>query len=315
MKQLCILVCMLFLTSYSLVFAQNRVTLVIDAGHGGSDHGHVSSNPNHLPEKDLNLIISKLVGSYINQYLKNVDVIYTRKDDTFISLDDRVAKANGNNATYFISIHCNDGNGKDHIHGTETHIHDFSSKKSVALAKELEHQFSHRAGRHSRGIKDTDDREHSLQVLKYTTMTSVLVECGFLTNIKEANYLNTTLGQEVIASAIFRGFRSFIQAEYPKTNFLKDGVNPGKDKSKVVASTSKQEGNYTIQLMSSKEPIETTNSEFKGLGMEVIRVNLNTTNAYKYLYKAGTFTTKEEANLVLEKVKKKGFKDAIVISK
>ena len=67
--------------------------------------------------------------------------------------------------------------------------------------------------------------------------------------------------------------------------------------------------------MSSQDPLETSINQFQGLGMEVLRVNLNTKSAYKYLYTAGTFITKEEANLVLEKVKKKGFKDAIVIKK
>ena len=95
------------------LFAQSKITLVIDAGHGGNDPGHLSSNENHLPEKALNLIISKLVGQYIDQNLTNVEVIYTRKDDSYVSLDDRVEKANTSNATYFISIHCN-ANEKQH---------------------------------------------------------------------------------------------------------------------------------------------------------------------------------------------------------
>lgn len=306
---------MIWCSSTNFISAQNKITLVIDAGHGGNDPGHLSNNSKHLQEKDLNLIISKLVGGYINQYLTNVDVVYTRKDDSFVSLDDRVEKANNSNATYFISIHCN-ANEKKHIHGTESHIHDFSSKKAVVFAKELEEQFSKRAGRHSRGIKDNGDREHTLQVLKFTKMTGVLIECGFLTNEKEANYLNTSEGQEVIASAIFRAFRSFIQIEHPTMKFLKDTGNPVKNsKEEVVSKSKKSYGEYTIQLMSSQEPLETTIEQFQGLGMEVLRVNLNTKNAYKFLYTAGTFNTKEEANLVLEKVKKKGFKDAIIIKK
>ena len=301
------------------LFAQSKITLVIDAGHGGNDPGHLSSNENHLPEKALNLIISKLVGQYIDQNLTNVEVVYTRKDDTYVSLDDRVEKANTSNATYFMSIHCN-ANEKQHVHGTESHIHDLSSTKAVAFAEELEHQFSKRAGRHSRGVKDNGDREHTLQVLKYTKMTGVLIECGFLTNEKEANYLNTTEGQEVIASAIYRAFRAFIQEEHPKIKFLKETIPTKGNKNAEIASKNKKEtksskGEYTIQLMSSQEPLETSINQFQGLGMEVLRVNLNTKSAYKYLYTAGTFVTKEEANLVLEKVKKKGFKDAIIIKK
>ena len=147
-------------------------------------------------------------------------------------------------------------------------------------------------------------------------MTGVLIECGFLTNEKEANYLNTTEGQEVITSAIFRTFRSFIQEEHPKINFIKDSSTPVKNnKEDVVSKSKKSKGGYTIQLMSSQEPLETTINQFQGLGMEVFRTNLNTKNTYKYLYTAGTFITKEEAEIVLEKVKKKGFKDAIIIKK
>src|SRR5690606_25598100 len=113
--------------------------------------------------------------------------------DTYPSLGERVAIANKHQADYFISIHCN-GNERTAVRGTETHVHSFDFKKSVALATQIEKQFSSRAGRHSRGVKDGKDRAHSIQVLKYTQMTSVLVECGFLTNTSEANYLNTTDG-------------------------------------------------------------------------------------------------------------------------
>lgn len=298
---------------FTTIGLSQKVVLVLDAGHGGSDPGHLSSNPNHLAEKDLNLVITKLVGEYIDQYLMNVEVIYTRKDDHFVSLDDRVQKTNSSNANYLISIHCN-ASEKKHIHGTESHIHDYTFDKSVALAKEMENQFENRAGRKSRGIKDNGDREHTLQMLKYTKMAGILVECGYLTNEKEANYLNTKLGQEVIASAIFRGFRTFIQNEFPKVCFVKDKAPVSIAKSNKSSNGGVGQ-NYTIQLMSSKTPLETSQTQFQGLGMNVFRLDLNTKNAYKYLYTAGTFTDLKEAEIVLEKVKKKGFKDAIIIKK
>ena len=140
-------------------FAQKeKIIVVIDPGHGGSDPGHLSSNKNHLPEKALNLLIAKKFGSYIEQNMKNVTIIYTRTDDSFPSLDDRVEKANNAKADYFISIHCN-ANERTSVHGTESHVHSMSSKKAVSLAKEFEEEFSTRAFRHSRCVKDTDDRE------------------------------------------------------------------------------------------------------------------------------------------------------------
>lgn len=279
--------------------AQKSIKIVIDPGHGGKDPGHESHNGALMTEKEINLKIALYLGEYIEKYLQNIEVIYTRTTDIYSSLDDRVSKANEINADYFISIHCN-GNERKSIKGTECHVHSMKSKKSVALAKEFENQFANRAGRLSRGVKDGNDRSHSIQVLKYTNMTSVLIECGFLTNEVEANYLNTTSGQEVIASAIFRGLRTQLQKNHPSISFIK-------------SEGSKDDKQYAIQLMSSIEPIEVTASYFRKMPSEVERIKLNTTNAYKYLYTMGAYTTKEEAKDDLKKAQSNGFKDAFLI--
>lgn len=313
--------CVTFLFSFSIHAQNKKVTVVIDAGHGGNDPGHLSNNKNHLAEKELNLLIANKVGGYIDQYLTNVEIIYTRKDDSFISLDDRVYRANSVKADCFISIHCN-ANDRQMVHGTESHVHTMSATKSVELAKIMEKEFSSRAGRHSRGVKDSEDREHSLQVLKYTSMTSVLLECGFLTNEKEANYLNTTSGQEILASAIFRGLRTFLQTEYPETNFVKAVKSTTTTSTSTVAATipskntgttTKATGKFAIQIMSTREPIETDSDVFKKLGEKVIRQKVTTTSEFKYRYLVGSFETKEAGNTVLKKVQTNGFKDAIII--
>ena len=170
----------------------------------------------------------------------------------------------------------------------------------------IEKQFSTRAGRHSRGVKNKDDIKHSLQVLKFTQMTSVLVECGFVTNQNEANYLNTTNGQELIASAIFRAFRSFIQKQHPTISFVKSSSS---------ASSTSESGSYTIQIMSSKTPLDVNGSHFKKLPSAVTRTELNTSNAYKYIYTVGNYATKEEADQALKVIKTKGFPDAYVVKR
>ena len=289
--------------------AQKReVTIVIDPGHGGTDPGHLSTNPNHLTEKELNLKIATYLGNYIEQYLQNVRVIYTRTTDTYPSLDDRVNVANNNKADYFISVHCN-GNDRQSVHGTETHVHSMDLSKSVKFANAIEKQFSSRAGRKSRGVKDEKDLQHSLQVLKYTNMTSILVECGFLTNEKEAAFLNTTYGQEIIASAIFRGFRETIESEHPTIAFRK--TTPTVTTSNSTAATSVEV--YTVQIASSKEPIATDDHFFRKLGQPVNRKELNTSSAYKYIYTVGKYATQEDAKVALESIQKKGFKDAFVL--
>jgi N-acetylmuramoyl-L-alanine amidase len=306
---------MFFITvlSFPVLCQKNKIVVVIDPGHGGADPGHISSNKNHLAEKELNLIIAKKFGAYIEQSLQNVKVIYTRSDDTFPSLDDRVEIANKINADYFISIHCNANEHKS-VHGTESHVHSMKSTASVSLANEFEKEFISKAGRHSRGVKDSDDREHSLQVLKYTNMSSVLVECGFLTNEVEANFLNTSNGQDILASSIFRGFRTVIIKEHPSISFLKPvKVDPNQN---VVATNNAAQGTgtFAIQIMSSKSPTDTEAQEFKKIGIPVTRNKLTTSSDFKYRYTVGTYASKDEAKKDLEKVQLSGFKDAYIIN-
>lgn len=290
-----VLLCTIGAPSYA---QKERVLLVLDPGHGGKDPGHLSQNSTHKTEKELNLDIALLVAEYIEKYLQNIDIVFTRTDDSFPTLDDRVALANSKNADLFISIHCN-GNDKKAIHGTESHIHNLDAKNAYSFALEMEQQFSQRAGRHSRGIKNGDDRNHSIQVLKYTRMTSVLVECGFLTNRKEANFLNSQYGKEIIASAIFRAIRAHLQSEFPRINFI-----PSKETPK---------GTYTIQLMSSKQAIDPKSDAFTKLKGEVKCKELDTKNPYKFIYTFGSFASKEEATRALTEVQSGGFKDAFPV--
>ena len=79
-------------------------TVVIDAGHGGKDpgcSGHIHN------EKTVALAVALKLGKYIEEHIKDVRVIYTRKTDVFVDLEDRAKIANDNNADLFISIHCN----------------------------------------------------------------------------------------------------------------------------------------------------------------------------------------------------------------
>ncbi len=300
------------LIAVPIVAQQREVVVVIDPGHGGSDPGHLPNDSSISAEKELNLKIARYFGSYIEKYLQNVKVIYTRSDDTYPSLDDRVGIANNNDADYFISIHCN-GNERRNVHGTETHVHSMDLSESVAFAKAIEKQFSSRAGRKSRGVKDERDLQHSLQVLKFTNMTSVLVECGFVTNDKEAEFLNSMYGQEIIASAIFRAFRETIEKSHPQIAFRKKENSSGTNvTSNETESSSTQFG---IQIASSKEPIETNDSYFKKSGLLVERRQLNTTSAYKYIYVVGNYTSRDEAKMALPEIQRKGFKDAIIITR
>jgi len=204
----------LFITAVLLGHSQKKITLVIDAGHGGTDPGNLRSDTSLKQEKDLNLSMALQFGEYVDTYLGHeVEIIYTRKTDTFIELIDRIKIANDINADYFISIHCNSST-KPEVFGTETHIHNLNTKKSSELANMVEAQFKNRAGRNSRGVKLKTDRRYNLQVLKDSKMPAVLVETGFMTNSEEEIYLNSEKGQDLIVSAIFRSFRNFVKKNH-----------------------------------------------------------------------------------------------------
>lgn len=226
--------------------------IVIDPGHGGKDPGALNRRLG-VREKDITLAVSLKVGEYINTYMPEVKVVYTRDDDRFIDLGERGPIATRANGDLFISIHANSVANNTTAHGAEVYIlglarteaalASMKRENSVAalgdsgtpmdltenqlliyelanagnmaiserLASMIENQFSSRAQRRSRGVKQA-----GFQVLWDLPMPSVLIELGFVTNPNEANYMTSDYGQSILASAIFRAIRDF------KTELEKD---------------------------------------------------------------------------------------------
>ncbi len=103
----------LFISSILLLSIDNQIfaqeykikTIVLDAGHGGRDG---DTRGLYSKEKDVALKTALRLGKLIEENMKDVKVIYTRSDDTFIPLYERIGMANKAKADLFISIHCND---------------------------------------------------------------------------------------------------------------------------------------------------------------------------------------------------------------
>jgi len=281
---------------------QSNITILIDPGHGGKDPGHLPLSQSHMQEKDIALEISLKIGGYLTYNLSHVKVMYTRTTDVYPTLDERVEMANGNNVDYMLSVHVN-GSPNSAVYGTETHIHNYNAKASYKWARLIEDQFTTRAGRKSRGVKTASDIGHSLQILKQTKMPTVLVECGFITNTSEGNYLNSAYGQEIIASAIFRATREFMKSKHPSIDF-----SPPQE-----ITEQPDQPYYKVQIMASIDEIDVDIPEFKKLGYTVERVLVQSTSMYKYKYYIGPFMDKKDAKKAQKDVQTNGYKDAFVV--
>src|SRR5699024_8300121 len=108
-------------------------TVVLDAGHGGHDTGAIGWH--HTLEKNVVLAITKKVGHYINEYLPDVNVVYTRDSDKFIGLKERGRIANKANGDLFVCIHANAARSS-RAYGTETYFLGLERSKTALKVME-----------------------------------------------------------------------------------------------------------------------------------------------------------------------------------
>tara|TARA_Y100001978_G_scaffold123879_1_gene110498 strand:+ start:2790 stop:3938 length:1149 start_codon:yes stop_codon:yes gene_type:complete len=180
--------------------------------------------------------------------------------------------------------------------------------QSLSFAEEVENQFSTRANRKSRGVKQAP-----FYVISRTNMPSILVECGFLTNPKEEEFLHTDIGQDYIASAIFRAFRSYkesIEIEDTKASqkeVKNDSIfiSKNEDISEEIFNEPQllfkvQIGTFLKSMLNQKQFIE--------LDAEEIKVN----GTYKYYVSSGKDKQKaEKLKIYLQDI---GFKGAFLVA-
>ncbi|WP_421919063.1 N-acetylmuramoyl-L-alanine amidase family protein [Marinifilum sp.] len=176
--------------------------------------------------------------------------------------------------------------------------------KSISMAELTEHQFKHRVGRHSRGV-----REAGFWVLKQVSMPSILVEVGFISNPTEEKFLKTTQGQDYLASAIFRAFRAY-KDKIEQTSVV---LSKQEENEKIIEKVIGEEKNtkeveYCIQIKSSSKQIPLNSRTFK---------NLNDIKERKidgiYKYTVGSTTDYNEI-LKLQRVIRKKINDCFVVA-
>jgi N-acetylmuramoyl-L-alanine amidase len=336
---------------------------VIDPGHGGHDSGcHGSSSF----EKNVALAVSLKLGKMIEANFPDVKVIYTRKTDVFVELYRRAQIANENKADLFICIHCNSGPKTAYgaetfvmgLHKTDDNLNVARRENAVILkednyekrydgfdpnspeaniifslyqnafltqslyfAERLQHEFKTNANRFNRGVKQA-----GFLVLYRTTMPSVLIETGFLTNNDEERFLRSEEGQQKMAASMLKAFNSYknwvdgesenrqliIPDEMPATPRKDEPVvkqvTPA-EQEQTLADTTSNAVIFRVQIISSPEKLPPGSHKFKGRN-DIWEYRLN--NLYKYT--VGNCMKLEDAVRLQAEMKKAGYPDAFVVA-
>ncbi len=180
------------------------VRIVVDPGHGGHDPG--ARGVSALPEKTINLAVAKKLAGLLRG--QGAVVTITRSDDRFISLDGRAAIADRTRTDLFVSVHA-DSAQRAGASGSTIYIARDAAIASRRAAKHIVAAMK-RAGIECRGLKGAGFR-----VLVGHSRPAVLVECGFLTNWRDARALNDPAHQSKIAAAISAGIVRHFETNRP----------------------------------------------------------------------------------------------------
>lgn len=332
-------------------------TVVIDPGHGGRDPGAVG--PSKIYEKDVVLAVSLKLGEMIKKVYPDVKVIYTRETDKFVGLGARATMANKEKADLFISIHANAAGSRSArgfeswvlgLHKTDAELEvakkenavilmedNYEEKyesfdpndpesyiwltmrqsaylnQSIELAAAVQDEFDV-SKRINRGVKQA-----GFLVLYRTTMPSILIELGFISNPDEEKYLNSEKGQEEMAEGIFKAFSRY------KTKV--DGVNTAvshgnsdtqenhTDQETVeqhvpeVESEDKDKVVFKVQVAASPKAVETSPDNFKG------HANVDEyISGGMYKYTLGSSYSFDEANALKTELRESDFPSAFVVA-
>ncbi len=218
--------------------------IVIDPGHGGYDTG--TMGPRGLLEKNLCLDVALRLGQLIEENIPGAEVVFTRKDDHHVPLEERTTMANDVNADLFISIHANSSASRE-IRGVETYymsmstsreagelaarenafgqssLHDLpelvkkitNSEKvteSKQLAGEIQNALSHRLQLVSRQEMNRGVKRAPFLVLTGANMPAVLSEISFVSNASDENLLLEATQRQHVAEGLYRGIAAYLDS-------------------------------------------------------------------------------------------------------
>ena len=184
-----------------------KITVVIDAGHGGSDNGAMENNVN---EKDLNLAIAKEIKKLNTN--QNLNIILSRAGDETMTPQDRTKFAETNKADVFVSIHVDAENKKNEHNGMSVFIPKNDNaylEQSQSLGSSIIQSFQNN---YPLSVSNNlQQREQGIWVLKANECPSVLIEAGYLSTQKDFDYLINPNNQKTIAQNILNGIEKYAE--------------------------------------------------------------------------------------------------------
>jgi len=214
-----------------------KLRIVLDAGHGGWDLGTIGREG--LLEKNLVLEVTQRLGDLLESRLGS-EVVFTRKDDNYIALEQRAELANKAQADLFVSVHANYSNLLS-ARGVETYYSSFFSppeardieyrenanavgvthakltgvelkdkvNESRKLAASVQHALYGALASQNTGIRDRGVKEASFVVLTGTQMPSILAEISFVSSPADEQRLQSAEYRQQIAEALYKGIERF----------------------------------------------------------------------------------------------------------
>ncbi|MEI7024475.1 N-acetylmuramoyl-L-alanine amidase family protein [Paenibacillus sp. y28] len=181
---------------------QKKYTVVLDAGHGGTDPGTRSVDGKN--EKDFTLPMQQKVAALLEKD-PNIEVQVTRTTDVKIELSDRIAQANKIKADLFLSIHGNSFPDNRAIRGTETYFYLPDGRLPATIL--------HKHVLEATGFPDRKVKQNNYKVLREAEVPATLLEIGFLSNQEENSLIWSEAFQQKVAEAIAAGVKEFLSSK------------------------------------------------------------------------------------------------------
>lgn len=223
---------------------KDGLLVCIDPGHGGKDDG---TDFRGRVEKDDTLKLAKALAVYLKE--KEINVILTRDDDTYLTLKERTDFANEKNADYLVSLHRNKGDGT----GVETWIHSKAGEETKQLADSIMTGLESAGIQRNRGVKKgTKDGENSnYHINVYAQMPACIVELGFVNNAADNQMFDEKIDAyaAAIGDAIIKTYEN----------------NGGKDEPKPEQDSSEEEDaqkSFTNTPIANVESLDNTSLDW-----------------------------------------------------